>query len=93
MHLCILLVIALFLCALKLRYFVKQKLYNVILTGLLGLSQNLELEFLKVSQKGMFLKLFLQKPSLNLKKNLSFILFSISIMVFIYKQAKLDFLV
>jgi len=47
MHLFILLKIMLPLYALKLGYFLKQTLYNQELTGLLGLPQNLELEFLK----------------------------------------------
>lgn len=58
MHLFILLMITLSLYALKLGYFFKQRLYNQVLTGLLGLPQNLELEFLKASQKLIFLNLF-----------------------------------
>lgn len=39
--------IASFLCALKLGHFLKQKLYNQVITGLLGVPQKLELEFFK----------------------------------------------
>lgn len=46
-HSYILLMIASFLCALKLGHFLKQKLYNQVITGLLGAPQKLELEFFK----------------------------------------------
>lgn len=69
MYLYILLMIASFLCALKLGHFLKQRLYNQVLTGLLGMLQKLELEFFKACPKRMFLKFSYKKKNSG-KKNL-----------------------